>query len=118
VSGDENGLIGYDAVTGTVRWEWPPRGGGIAGTKIIAIEPGRVYVVTKYRDLITIDAATGRELSHFTAKAFPVDDKWVAGYGYASHGFVAIERLRPGATADQDDDRYYYPVPSLVFTGS
>ncbi len=112
------GVHAYDAVTGAPRWSWPPQPGAIRGAKIIAVEPGLIHVATQFRDLINVDLATGRERSHFDAVPYPFDGRWRPGLGYASRGFVAIERLRPGGRPDQPDQDYYYGVPSLVLAGS
>jgi outer membrane protein assembly factor BamB len=111
-------VAAYDAVTGAPRWAWPPQPGPIRNAKIIAVEPGMVHVSSQFRDLINIDVATGRERSHFTAMPYPFDSTWRPGLGYASRGFVAIERVRPGGRPEQSDQDYYYGVPSLVLAGS
>jgi outer membrane protein assembly factor BamB len=111
-------IAAYDAVTGAALWTWPAQPGPINGAKIIAVEPDLVHVSSQFRDLVNIDLATGRERSHFDAKPYPFDATWRPGLGYASRGFVAIERVRPGGRPEQSDQDYYYGVPSLVLAGS
>jgi outer membrane protein assembly factor BamB len=108
----------YDAVTGASRWSWPPQPGAIKGARILAVEPDLMHVATQFRDLINVDLTTGRESSHFNAIPYRFDGRWRPGLGYASRGFVAIERLRPGGQPNQSDQDYYYGVPSLVLAGS
>jgi hypothetical protein len=111
-------LHATDALTGAAGWIWPVAGGGILGIEVVAVEPRVVHVVTRFRDLINLDPGSGAELSHFSLRPPDGDTPWVPGYGYATGGFVVVERLRVGATPDRNDGAYYHPVPSLVLAGS
>jgi outer membrane protein assembly factor BamB len=107
----------HDAVTGASVWSWPDGGEGF-GSRIVAVEPGLVHVVTPNRELVNLDATSGAALSRFPAHIFGEDRPWAPGYVYASHGYVVIERLLPGGTPDGSDGQYYYPFPTVLLTGS
>jgi hypothetical protein len=113
----------------------PKPGGDVAGVgltdntqlwtmtgRVLAVEPGAVHLVVEvpYRsfpEIITIDPATGQELS-----GYPLDVKgsgpFDIGPAYAVDRYLFIERSRPGATADQPDSAYFYPSPNVVVAGS
>ncbi len=113
----------------------PKPGGDVAGVgltdnkqlwmvsgRVLAVEPDAVHLVVEvpYRpfpEIITIDPATGQELS-----GYPLNVKgsgpFDIGPAYAADGYLFIERSRPGATADQPDSAYFYPSPNVVVAGS
>ncbi len=93
-------------------WTW--RAGP---ARIIAVEPGGIHLLTKDRQLVTLDPADGLELSRFplvVESSGPFD----LGEVYAAHRFLFFERLRPGATPDRDDGAYFYQSPNVVLAGS
>jgi outer membrane protein assembly factor BamB len=92
-----------DAATGGVRWQAP-----VAG-RPVASDPTHVYLLTPRLRLVTLDAATGRELS---SVGLPAGSRWRPGYAYVRDGFVVLERLRGSASAD--DDLYYYSAQTSV----
>jgi hypothetical protein len=57
-------------------------------------------------------------LSRFPGHVIGDARPWVPGYVYASHGYLAIERLLPDAKRDGSDGEYYYPFPTVLLTGS
>jgi outer membrane protein assembly factor BamB len=107
-------LAAYEAVTGTRRWSQPAD-----GALVLAVEPGVVHVLTPGHDVVTLDLGTGNERSRIWAHVQDAhDNPWTAGYAYASHRYVVVERVQPGVPWSRSDDEYYYQVPSLVLTGS
>jgi hypothetical protein len=109
-------VVAIDALTGTQLWSWPVP---LSGTRVIAVESDRVHVLTPLHDMVTLDLATGSVRSAVYAHIPGTNEKpWTAGYVYASHGYVAIERLLPDAEPDAVDNEYYFPVPTLIYLGS
>ena len=51
--------------------------------------PAGVYVLTADRDLVTLDAATGAEISRIRYTYFAEKTDWVPGYSYAVAGYRA-----------------------------
>ena len=91
-----------DAATGRQRWRVPLRG------YVVAADDNLVYLVTKTHWLVALDAATGLDRARVQ---IPAGRDWRAGYVYAAHGFVALERV---IGREQDDDASYYYAMSTV----
>ncbi len=116
VRDESDRVVAIDALTGTQLWSWPVP---LSGTRVIAVESDRVHVLTPLHDMVTLDLATGSVRSAVYAHIPGTNEKpWTAGYVYASHGYVAIERLLPDAEPDAVDNEYYFPVPTLIYLGS
>ncbi len=92
--------------------------GGFTRAPALTDTDGWLAVVTSDGDLFNIDAANGVEVSGYPAHVLGVHKPWVPGHVYASHGYVAIERLLPGGRPEQKDSQYYYPFPTVLLTGS
>jgi hypothetical protein len=91
----------------------------MTGARVIAVEPDRVHVLTPLHDVMTLDLATGSVRGAVYAHVPSTAERpWIAGYVYASHGYVAIERLLPNGSPGSVDSEYYFPVPSLIYVGS
>jgi len=112
VEPDERGteLTGRSVRTGSPLWTW--RIGSEAGagrTAVIAAQPGGVHLLTEDRLLITVDPATGEELTRFALSYHrePPELRWRPGYVSARDGFVLVERLAPDAAPQTSDDEYY-----------
>jgi outer membrane protein assembly factor BamB len=115
-AGDQ--IVAHDAVTGAAAWAWPAPGASGAGARIVAAEPGLVHLLTPDRQLVNVETDTGLERSRYPAHVLGEDKPFAPGYVYASHGYVAIERLLPGGRPEQKDGQYYYPFPTVLLTGS
>jgi hypothetical protein len=100
------GLV--DAETGAFHWQLPLRG------SVIHADANRIYLLTPNLRLVTLDAATGAELSHVVVGT---GRRWQPGYVYASEGFLALERLIGRSPAD-DDSYYYSAQASVVLAGT
>jgi hypothetical protein len=114
------GRSGADATTWVARrladgreaWRWDSLG---QAARVLAVESGAVHLLTSARDLVTVDAASGRELSRYRCAFRRDGTDWDPGYAYATERFVAIERLRHEADPDDPDDAYYrFPEPVLL----
>jgi hypothetical protein len=116
VRNESDRVLALDAVSGKQLWSWPLPA---SGTRAIAVEPDRVHVLTPLHDLVTLDLATGSVRGAVYAHVPSTAERpWTAGYVYASHGYVAIERLLPNGSPKSADGEYYFPVPTLIYAGS
>ncbi|MFC8615742.1 PQQ-binding-like beta-propeller repeat protein [Micromonospora purpureochromogenes] len=106
----EGVLTGWDARTGEKRW----RRGDLGEVRVIAVEPGRVHVLSRQRDLITLDPRTGAQRSGFPLTLGQDGIGWVPGLAYAADGYVAVERLRERARPDDDDQGYFLMAEPVV----
>jgi len=107
-------VVTYDAVSGARRWSRPAD-----DAVVLAVEPGVVHLLTPDHHVVSLELGTGDERSRIYAHIPDTHDlPWVAGYAYASDGYVVIERLIPGGNPNGSDAEYYYQVPTLVLTGS
>jgi outer membrane protein assembly factor BamB len=113
VSLENDTVTAYETRSGTVRWSQ-----AADGARLLAIEPGEVHLLAGH-DVVTLNLANGYQRSRIYAHVPDTNETpWTAGYAYASHGYVVIERVWPGVPKDHPDTEYYFPVPSLVLTGS
>jgi outer membrane protein assembly factor BamB len=117
-SGPDGQVRAYDAVTGAPRWSWPVEAAPVTGTRVVAVEPDRVHVVTRAHDVVTLELSNGRELSYFSGQIKEDVRPWTPGYGYAARGYLVVERVQPDVPVDRPDSEYYFAVPSVLFTGS
>ncbi|WFE22259.1 PQQ-binding-like beta-propeller repeat protein [Solwaraspora sp. WMMD937] len=112
-AGDDAAVVAEAVRTGEQAWRRPipsaaAPGPGGTGNRLLAVQPGRAHLLTATRELITLDAATGAELSSFVLILLSeLSTDWAPGYVYAQDGFVAVERLRLPVDPDADDGRYY-----------
>ncbi|MFU8854961.1 PQQ-binding-like beta-propeller repeat protein [Micromonospora sp. SL1-18] len=97
------------ARTGAERW----RRTDLGPVRILAVRPGRVYLLTERNDLVTLDPATGAERSRFPMDIGRDGTGWRPGRAYAGDGYVAVERVRQRAGPD-DDDQAYFPMAEPV----
>ncbi|SDY10904.1 PQQ-like domain-containing protein [Micromonospora pattaloongensis] len=100
--------------TGAELWRRPVE----AGTRVVAVQPGRVHLLTPGRDLVTIDVASGAERSRFVLRTGREKTNWAPGYGYAADGFVAVERLAQPVDPTEKDARYYRSADPIIFAAS
>jgi len=88
----------HDPVTGKGLWSWPDGGDGF-GSRILAVEPGVVHLVTPDREIVNLDANSGVVLSRFPGQVLTEKTQpWVPGYVYASHGCRAAGLTGPTAS--------------------
>ncbi|MEU8260912.1 PQQ-binding-like beta-propeller repeat protein [Micromonospora sp. NPDC048999] len=102
-------VTGRSARTGAELW----RRADLGPVRIIAVEPGRVHLLTEQRELVTLDPSTGAERSRSALTIGHDGIDWQPGQAYATGGYVAVERAREGAVPD-DDDQAYFLVPEPV----
>ncbi|MGK5743184.1 outer membrane protein assembly factor BamB family protein [Micromonospora sp. URMC 103] len=107
-------LVGRSARTGDEVWRRPDLGSG----RVIAVQPGRVHLLTDANDLVTLDPATGADRSRFTLTVGQDGTGYVPGAAYAADGYLAVERLRKPVDPDADDQRYYLTSEPLVLAAT
>ncbi|HEX5541079.1 MAG TPA: PQQ-binding-like beta-propeller repeat protein [Micromonospora sp.] len=86
--------------------------------RVLAVQPGRIHLLTRSRGLVTVAPSSGAELSRFPLTYQRDSMDWVAGFAYAGNGFVAVERLRRPVDPDADDPRYYVDIQPVIFAGT
>ncbi|WP_446217245.1 outer membrane protein assembly factor BamB family protein [Micromonospora sp. IBHARD004] len=96
-------LTGRSARTGEELW----RRADLGPVRIIAVQPGRVHLLTERNDLVTLDPSTGAKRSRFAMDIGRDGVGWVPGRAYAADGYLAVERVREQATPDSDDQAYF-----------
>ncbi|MEU4679741.1 PQQ-binding-like beta-propeller repeat protein [Micromonospora sp. NPDC023737] len=107
-------LVGRSARNGAELWRRPDLGQG----QVIAVQPGRVHVLTDARELITLDPATGAERSRFTLTVGQDGTGYALGAVYAADGYVVVERLREPVDPDADDQAYFLTSEPLVLAAT
>ncbi|MBX7264883.1 PQQ-binding-like beta-propeller repeat protein [Micromonospora sp. Llam7] len=106
-------LIGRSASDGTERWR-----AAVGPARVIAVQPGRVHVLTEQNELVNLDPATGVELSRFVLDIGSDGTGWAPGSAYAADGYVVVERLRRPVDQDADDQRYYLTAEALILAAT
>ncbi|KKJ98035.1 PQQ-binding-like beta-propeller repeat protein [Micromonospora sp. HK10] len=114
VVGTSGGVTGRSARSGAPRW----RRADLGAARILAVEPGRVHLLTEGRDLVTIDPATGAERSRFLLNVGRDGLGWVPGRAYAAGGYLAVERLRERAGPGDDDQGYFLTAESVLLAAT
>ncbi len=117
-AGDE--ATGYDPATG--RRLWTGRRNlrlGREATRpqhgtVLAADATRRYLLTPGYRLVTLDAATGAQLS---AVQLGAGRPWRPGYVYVHDGFVVLERV-VGSPSWNDDGYYYSAQDSVLLAGT
>ncbi len=133
-----NGAVtGSSLTTGRLLWTWldvrplptprvsrtPTPGTRPAATGInpvpivLAEQDDVVHIFTPARELVTLTAATGTEVSRLNLLK---DDKrtFKPGLVYAGGGLVFLERLFLGSKPSNPDPAYYFPNPGILAVGA
>lgn len=109
----EDGVVsGRSARTGKQVW----RRDDLGVSPIIAVQPGRVHLLTEANDLVTLDPSSGAERSRFPLTVGRDGTGWAAGSAYAADGYLAVERLKE--PADPDDRGYYLTAEPVVLAAT
>ncbi len=80
---------------------------------LLAVDGSTAYLADRDRDMLVIDASTGRVQSMIDPPP-RYGSNWLAGYVYVHDGFLAVERLGSGRASDDDPHYYYAPNPVLL----
>lgn len=100
--------------TGEELW----RRGDLGPVRILAVEPGRVHLLTDRRELVTLDPVTGAVRSRFTMNLGHDGIGWLPGRAYAVDGYLAVERARERATPDDDDQAYFLMAEPVLLAAT
>jgi hypothetical protein len=85
-----------DARTGDPQWIWEPGSpDDTSPARIVAVETGAVYLLTRRHTMVVLDPSSGLELSRFPVDRVGAPTDWEPGYVHASDRFVVVERLSP-----------------------
>ncbi|SCF35372.1 PQQ-binding-like beta-propeller repeat protein [Micromonospora mirobrigensis] len=107
-------LTGWEPRTGKERW----RRGDLGPVRILAVEPGRLHVLTEDRDVVTLDPVTGAQRSRFPFTLGRDGLAFRPGMAYAVDGYLAVERLREDATPDDDDQGWFLQAEPVLLAAS
>lgn len=111
---DGSGVVGRSAGTGAEAWRWAAGG----PVRLLAVQPGRVHLLTSSKELVTLDAADGRERSRFRLTYGRDPTRWSPGYAYGANGYLAVERLTEPVRPEADDRRYYLGIQPVIFVAT
>lgn len=113
VVASEGGQVVGRPVTGDGEvWRWPE------AARILAVQPGRVHLRGDSQELVTVDARTGAELSRFPLTQGRDSTTWSPGLGYATDGFLAVERLAEPVDPAADNSRYYLSAQPVILAAT
>ncbi|MGC4804073.1 PQQ-binding-like beta-propeller repeat protein [Micromonospora sp. DT233] len=107
-------VTGRSARSGAELW----RRADLGPTRIVAVQPGRVHLLTEANDLVTLDPSSGAQRSRFPMTAGRDGLGWSPGLAYAQGGYVAVERLREPVAPDADDQRYFLVAEPVVLAAT
>jgi outer membrane protein assembly factor BamB len=98
--------------TGAVLWTWPGREYD-KNLRVLAVQEGRVHLINLENRLITLDSATGAQISLFAfgvpiSKTTGEELHWTPGPSYAQDNLVVSVRRRVKASYLSPDDGYYF----------
>ena len=94
---------------GNPVWRWAGE------ARVLGARADKVVLLTPDDRLVTLDARTGVPLATFPL--FVKDERvgaWKPNLWQLTDGYVAIERLRPGASADPAEPNHYYTVDPVI----
>ncbi|SIN24633.1 PQQ-binding-like beta-propeller repeat protein [Micromonospora cremea] len=106
--------VGRSARSGAELW----RVDGLGSARVLAVQPGRVHLLTDANDLVTLDPVTGTRLSRFSLNVGSDGTGWVPGAVAAADGYLAVERLREPVDPDGDDQRYYLTAEAVILAAT
>ncbi|WP_410814608.1 pyrrolo-quinoline quinone [Micromonospora sp. 067-2] len=110
----DGAVVGRSARSGAELW----RSAGLGPARVLAVQPGRVHLLTEANDLVTLDPATGVQRSRFSLNVGSDGTGWVPGAVAAVDGYVAVERLREPVDPDGDDQRYYLTAEAVILAAT
>jgi hypothetical protein len=107
-----------DASTDAPLWTWRPgRVRDASPARIVATEPGAIYLLTVRRTLVVLNPKNGLERTRFTLVRLG-QPRWVPGHVLVRDRFVVVERLTPGADPAASDNAYYAGLRPVLVAGS
>ncbi|TNH31036.1 pyrrolo-quinoline quinone [Micromonospora orduensis] len=106
--------VGRSARSGAELWRFD----GLGPARVLAVQPGRVHLLTEENELVTLESVTGVLLSRFPFTVGSDGTGWAPGAVAAEGGFVAVERLREPVDPDGDDQRYYLTAETVILAAT
>jgi outer membrane protein assembly factor BamB len=100
-------VVARSVPNNTEIWRWR---GNPNIAELLPMETGAVHLLTEDRQLVTLDAASGRELSRFVLAHGRERTHWVRGHVAVRDGFVTVERMVPAAGPED----YFSVVPIII----
>ncbi|MGC5289154.1 PQQ-binding-like beta-propeller repeat protein [Micromonospora sp. DT231] len=110
----DGAVVGRSARTGAELW----RSADLGAVRVLAVQPGRVHLLSEANSLVTLDPVTGRQLSRFSLNVGRDGTGWVPGAVGAEGGYVAVERLRRPVDPAADDRRYYLTAEAVILAAT
>ncbi|MET8306087.1 PQQ-binding-like beta-propeller repeat protein [Micromonospora sp. NPDC005173] len=107
--------VGRSARSGEELWRFEGLG---TTARVLAVQPGRVHLLTEANDLVTLDPVTGTQLSRFSLNVGSDGTGWAPGAVAAADGYLAVERLREPVDPDGDDQRYYLTAEAVILAAT
>ncbi|MFK3985320.1 PQQ-binding-like beta-propeller repeat protein [Micromonospora sp. NPDC050397] len=107
-------LVARSVRDGSELW----RRTGREPARIVAVQSGRVHLLTDAHELVTLNSMTGAERSSFPLTAGDEVVAWRPGFAYAADGFVAVERLASAAPPDADDQQFYGAAQPVILAAT
>ncbi|SBT63879.1 PQQ-like domain-containing protein [Micromonospora sediminicola] len=107
-------VVGRSPRTGAELW----RRADIHPARVLAVEPGRVHLLTDRRELVTVDPITGATRSTSVLDLGRDGIAWRPGRAYAVDGYVAVERLRERARPEDDDQGYFLMAEPVLLAAT
>ncbi|GAB3796817.1 hypothetical protein GCM10027605_05460 [Micromonospora zhanjiangensis] len=109
---------GTDVVARTPAGREVWRRSFVRPVRLLAVQPGRVHLLSPTNELITLDEARGAERSRFRLRYGDGGMAWAAGYAYAAGGYVAVERLAQPVEPDAKDAQYYAAARPVIWSAT
>ncbi|WP_341717915.1 PQQ-binding-like beta-propeller repeat protein [Micromonospora sp. FIMYZ51] len=106
-------LVGRAVPDGVERWRV-----AVGLGRLVAVQTGRVHLLTEENELVTVDPSTGGQLSRFVLNVGSDGTGWTPGLAYAADGYVVVERLRRPVDPDGDEQRYYFTSEPLIIAAT
>ncbi|MEV0001280.1 PQQ-binding-like beta-propeller repeat protein [Micromonospora sp. NPDC050980] len=107
-------VTGRSPRTGEELW----RRADIHPARVLAVEPGRVHLLTDRRELVTLDPLTGATRSEFVLDVGRDGIGWLPGLAHAVDGYVAVERLRERARPEDDDQGWFLMAEPVLLAAT
>ncbi|MDG9673372.1 PQQ-binding-like beta-propeller repeat protein [Micromonospora sp. DH14] len=106
--------VGRSARSGAELWRYD----GLGPARVLAVQSGRVHLLTETNELVTLDSVNGVLLSRFPFTVGADGTGWAPGAVSAEDGFVAVERLRKPVDPEGDDQRYYLTAETVILAAT
>ena len=124
VGPEGDGFVARRAGSGAPQWTWSPGGASDRSpARIVAAEPGSVYLLTERHTLVVLATTDGLERSRLPMDRSDEPARWTLGAVYARDRYIVVERLAEHAGAGTSDpgtsdNAYYAGLRPVVLAGT